>query len=248
MLKRFFWTFSIIAILSIFAQYSRSMKQRMEVLDSISALEESSSEVVAPQRIAKKEKQELKPLKSVSTENQISNVTRKPSASDGIESFYKEAHQERRQQSLLENEFLKRYERVSSDYYDKTPQEKWTLIKEVYVTLEKESSSLLAFGPYKIVGVPKEDMPYGKLIYNEDQKRFAILTGRIIAQVHNLFDSDKISKDYDWLIENIHSDIKTVYYKPRKEVNLSEIRQLIDADSRINYFYFETVHNQWQKN
>ncbi len=173
---------------------------------------------------------------------------RKISSEELMEDFYKDGNNEKIKRAKEESAFLSKYLRVASDYYIKTQEEKWSAFRDVYVTMDKTEESLLSFGPYKITDKPAADMPRAQLIYNENQKTFAIITGRLIAKLKNLFDEERISKDYGFKIDSVNPDIKTVFYKLDEQSNISDVRKTLRRDSRIDSFYFETVHNQWQKN
>lgn len=173
---------------------------------------------------------------------------RKVSSEGVLKDFYKESSQAVVKQSIDEAAFLSKYQRVASGYFNNTQEEKWSIFRDIHITLDKNSETLLPFGPYRITDKPTGNMPAAKLIYNEDQKIFAIITGRLIAKLKNLFDEERISKDYELEIESVNTDIKTVFYKLKDESSISEVRKLLNSDPRIDSFYFETVHNQWQKN
>lgn len=175
-------------------------------------------------------------------------VKRKISSEELMEEFYKDVNNEKIVRNQKEQNFLLKHRRVVSEYYFKTQEEKWSVFQDVYITLDKDTESLLEFGPYRVTAEPKSDMHSSKLIYNEDKRVFVILTGRLIAKLKNLFDEEKISKDYGFKIDSVNPDIKTVYFKVDQSFSISNVRKLLSSDSRIDSFYFETVHNQWQKN
>lgn len=175
---------------------------------------------------------------------QVRNIT----SEEVMRDFYKESSALIVKKAKDEAQFLSKYQRVSSNYYDRVQEEKWSIFPEVYITMDKNSGTLLPFGPYKITDKPTADMPVARLIYNEDQKTFSILTGRLIAKLKNLFDDERISKDYDLRIDSVNADIRTVFYRMNGQGSLSDMRKLLHLDSRVDSFYFETVHNQWQKN
>lgn len=147
-----------------------------------------------------------------------------------------------------EDEFLRKYKKEKFDFYINDDSESWSVFTEVNVTLDKTQEQVLQIGPYKITNSSDSYIHNAKLIYDENQKVFAILTGRVVATLNTSFDSEPLSEDYRFRLDSVNSDIKTAYYSLRDPVKIDQIRSQLAQDPRIKSFYFEVVNNQWQKN
>lgn len=149
---------------------------------------------------------------------------------------------------VKEDEFIKTYPRVKSDFYQKDHSEEWFEFPGTYVTFEKIENPLLQISTFRVTTIEEQALPNSKLIYNENQKIFAILTGKVILKIFSLMESDQIAKDYHLQLERASPEINTFYFTVNESYQLSQLSSKLGSDARIEKFHFEIVRDQWQKN
>lgn len=149
---------------------------------------------------------------------------------------------------LQEEEFIKTYPRVRSDFYQKDHSEEWFEFPGTYVTFEKIENPVLQVSTFRVTTKEEKALPNAKLIYNENQKIFAVLTGKVILKIFSLLESDQIAKDYHFQLEQASPEINTFYYSVNESYQISQLSSKLGSDSRIEKFHFEIVRDQWQKN
>lgn len=150
------------------------------------------------------------------------------------------------QQELM---FLRQYPRLQFKFYFDDINESWSYFPDTLISLvDSKQDPLLKLGPYYVHKQYSKGSQKEWLLYNENQKYFAIFTGRVAVKLKDLFESEKIEDEYQIPISKINTDIKTVYYQINEFKRISELREALSTDRRIEYFHFEVVHNKWQKN
>lgn len=149
---------------------------------------------------------------------------------------------------LKEDEFIKTYPRVRSDFYQKDHSEEWFEFPGTYVTFEKIENPLLQVSTFRVTTNEDQALPNAKLIYNENQKIFAVLTGKVILKIFSLLESDQIAKDYHFQLERASPEINTFYFTVRESYQLSQLSSKLGSDFRVEKFHFEIVRDQWQRN
>ncbi len=179
-------------------------------------------------------------------ENKISSLNKDKTITLRLVASEDSRHDVRRK--LKEDEFIKTYPRVSSDFFQKDPSEEWFEFPGTYVTFEKIENPLLQISSFRVTTKVEQALPNAKLIYNENQKIFAVLTGKVILKILSLLESDQIAKDYHFQLERASPEINTFYFVVSESYQLSQLSSRLGNDSRIEKFHFEIVRDQWQKN
>jgi hypothetical protein len=208
---------------------------------------DSSSQVFVNRKIANESARQItedKQIKISKVEESLANEK----FNSSFENILGDKNRAVMHRAKIENDFLKKYKKEKFDFYINDSSESWSVFTDVNVTLDKTQESLLQIGPYKITSSNDNYIYNAKLIYDENQKVFAILTGRIVATLNTSFDSEQVSDDYRFRLDSVNADIKTAYYSLREPGRIDQLRGQLAQDPRVKSFYFEVVNNQWQKN
>jgi len=86
------------------------------------------------------------------------------------------------------------------------------------------------------------------LVFEENQKLFGVLTGRVVLKVRDLYDMDPIVRQYGLKIDTVSTEIKTAYLDASHLGGFSKLNATLKGDQRIERFYFEVVKTDWIKN
>lgn len=131
---------------------------------------------------------------------------------------------------------------------------KWTVFSDLQVSNSAINDSLFNLGPYHISRKKtKSDGSAMSLVYDENQQTLAILTGRLVIKVRDLYDIDPITRDYHLHLDSLSAEIKTAYFNivnhnlPDTSL-MANLNSVLKVDTRIERFYFELVKTDWIKN
>ena len=125
----------------------------------------------------------------------------------------------------------------------------WSLFLDLQVSKEPGQNSLFMMGPYHVSR--REEAGSSKtmgLVFEENQKLFGVLTGRVVLKVHDLYDMDPIVRQYGLKIDTFSTEIKTAYLNASHLGGFSKLNATLKGDPRIERFYFEVVKTDWIKN
>ncbi len=125
----------------------------------------------------------------------------------------------------------------------------WSLFSDLQVSKEPGHNPLFKMGPYHVSR--KEELGSSKtmgLVFEENQKLFGVLTGRVVLKVRDLYDMDPIVRQYGLKIDTVSTEIKTAYLDASHLGGFSKLNATLKGDQRIERFYFEVVKTDWIKN
>ncbi|MCK6598046.1 MAG: hypothetical protein L6Q37_06750 [Bdellovibrionaceae bacterium] len=154
-------------------------------------------------------------------------------------------------QSQIQSQFLNNFPRKPLRLHVFDENDRWSIFDNLVVAEDDIAAydTVFSLGTYK-VAIRKEEQQEvpAKLIFDENQKVFSVLTGRLVVKVKELALVDQLVKDYDFEVDNLNTEIKTVFVKAQSLEKIKNKKKKLENDIRVVSSYLEVVRDQWQLN
>lgn len=180
----------------------------------------------------------------------MSDTSKEPRSAHGVgpleSPFMEGAHKRSQQQSLILKSI--EIEKKHPLELQMGPGGPWSVFSELQVSRESVHNLLFSLGTFHISRKEANSDMRMSLVFNESQKYLGILTGRLIIKVKDLYDLDRVARDYELRVDNISTEIKTAYLNTTQGDHFLTLNSALKDDPRVERFYFEIVRTDWVKN